>query len=77
MVPPTVAFGVGTGVVPPTFPPDQLAAVGVPLAIMPGAPPVRLASVAVIWATPFSEKVSVLPAAVRVSWVPAGSTPLA
>ena len=38
---------------------------------MPGAPPVKLVSVAVIRATPFWEKVSFEPATLRFNWVPA------
>ncbi len=49
----------------------------VPLAMMPGAPPVRLVSVAVITVAPFSPKVRVVAVAVRLSWVPAAKAPLA
>ena len=41
--------------------------------MMPGAPAVRLVSVAVIRAVPFCRSVRVEPTAVSVSWVPAGS----
>ena len=44
---------------PRTSPPDQLPAVAAPLAMMPGAPPVKVPSVAVISTTPFSENAGV------------------
>jgi hypothetical protein len=43
--------------------------------MMPGAPPVKLVSVAVIRATPFCEKVSVEPVTLRFNWVPAARAP--
>ncbi len=55
-------------------PPDQLSALPVaPSAMMPGAPAVKLGSVAVISGVPFTEKARVLPRATRVKVVPAGS----
>ena len=43
---------------------------------MPGAPPVRLVSVAEIRVTPLSRKEIVEPIAVTSSWAPADSGPL-
>ena len=43
---------------------------------MPGAPPVRLVSVADMRWTPFCRNEIVEPAAVSCSWVPAASAPL-
>ncbi len=42
---------------------------------MPGAPPVKVVSVAVISTTPFSEKESAEPIALRVKSVPAAKGP--
>src|SRR6185312_15690049 len=67
--------------VPPTvndaaFPPDQLSAVALPKAIMPGAPPVNVLSVTEIRLTPFCQNEIVLPTAATSSCVPAASGPL-
>ena len=43
--------------------------------MMPGAPPVRLVSVAVMRVTPFSVKVSCEPVTLRFNWVPAARAP--
>ena len=67
MVPPT--DWVGAPVFVPT--PTQLSPCGVPKAITPGAPPIKLVSLAVMRTTPFWENVSVGPDTASVSWVPA------
>ena len=51
--------------------PDQLVAVARPLAMIPGAPPVRVVSVAVMAVVPFSAKVKVDPVTLRDKVVPA------
>ena len=44
--------------------------------MMPGAPPVKLVSMAVISTTPFSENESAEPVTVRFNWVPAARGPV-
>ena len=56
-------------------PPDQLSAWPLPKAMMPGAPPVKLLSVAEMTTMPFSRKEIVEPTACSSSWVPAASGP--
>ena len=56
-------------------PPLQSPAVGVPYAMMPGAPPVNVVSLAVMQATPFSEKVRSEPVTESCSCVPAARAP--
>ncbi len=43
--------------------------------MMPGAPPVKVVSVAVMRTTPPAEKERVEPVTLRFSWVPAASAP--
>ena len=55
--------------------PAQLSAVAWPYVMIPGAPPLMLASVAVIRVTPSWRKEIVEPVALSCSVVPAGSGP--
>ena len=60
---------------PEALPPDQLSAVELLLAMMPGAPPVKLVSVTDTRVTPFCRSDIVLPAAMICTCVPAARTP--
>ena len=60
---------------PEPLPPDQLSAVELPDAMMPGAPPVKLVSVTDIRDRPFCWNEMVLPVATSLSCVPAASAP--
>ncbi len=73
-VPPIEYVGSGGGADP--VPPAQLSAVAAPKVIRPGAPPVRVLSVAAMRWIPFCWNEIVEPTALSVSWVPAGRGPL-
>ncbi len=70
-VPPTVEVVAGPSAPTPT----QLPASAVPSAMIPGAPPLKAASVALMTTVPFSANERVEPLALSVSWVPATRGP--